>query len=150
MENVYNWKGWYERDTIREGDWSRHVSRNCFWDGYRGRAGSLLVNYFHCPRSHSQKSWQKLTRAGPLSFLKWRMRETAVKVIWVPHSQNPSDMGIPVTLTLTQIAKGMPILQWFWEWGCSKRGDANITVTPPSQVKTVIIKYTHNKAKLQS
>ena len=30
-------------------DWSRNVSRNCFWDRYWGRAGQLLANFFPCP-----------------------------------------------------------------------------------------------------
>ena len=63
-----------------------------------------------------------------------------------PH-QDPCRFGVPipkslviwvspVTLTLTQIAKvikyekGMPISLGFWEWGCLKRRDAHITVSP--------------------
>ena len=53
----------------REGDWSRNVSRNCFWDGYLGRAGQLLANFYSpSPKQQSQKSVrQKLTR--PSFFL---------------------------------------------------------------------------------
>ena len=82
------------------------------------------------------------------------MRDTAVTVIWAsPHFGHPIHKTLVIRaspVTLTQIATGMPIQLGFWEWGCPKRGDANITVTSPSQVKTVIIKHMHNKTQLQS
>ena len=119
--------------------------------------GDALVRYWSIISfvpSHTLRSLgKKLTRAGPLSFLKWRMRDTAVTVIWASprfghhHSQTQVILASPVTLTLTQITKGMAISLGFWEWRCPKRGDSNITVTPPSQVKTGKMKYMHNKAK---
>lgn len=33
-----NWRGKSAQSSKREGVWSRNVTRNCFWDGYWGRA----------------------------------------------------------------------------------------------------------------
>ena len=44
---------------------------NCLWDGYRGRAGQLLVNIFPVP-INSPKSLCE-PDPGSLSFLKWRL-----------------------------------------------------------------------------
>ena len=128
-KTFYNWKGWYERDTKREKNWSRrHVSRNCFWDGYWGCAGSLLVNYFHCPQSHSQKSWQKFTR--PISLIVSKVanaRHRCHSDMGIPRFGHPIPKTLviwasPVTLTLTQIAKGMAISQGVWEWDAQNAG----------------------------
>ena len=51
-----------------------------------------------------------------------------------PHSQNPSDMGIPSHITLAIWVRvsvtGDAIPLGFREWGCPKRGEAHISVTP--------------------
>ena len=33
----------------KRGELVLKCARNCFWDGYWGRAGQLLVNFFPCP-----------------------------------------------------------------------------------------------------
>ena len=38
----------------------------------------------------------------------------------------------------------MPISLGFWEWGCPKRGDAHITVTPAQELPGIVI-YSHYK-----
>ena len=50
---------------------SQKASYNCLWDGYRGRAGQLLVNIFPVP-INSPKSLCE-PDPGSLSFLKWRL-----------------------------------------------------------------------------
>ena len=47
--------------------WCRNASRNCFWDGYWGRAGQLLTGFIPYSYKQYQKSLRKLTR---LSFFK--------------------------------------------------------------------------------
>ena len=55
----------------RKGNRSRNAPYNCLWDGYRGRAGQLLVNIFPVP-INSPKSLCE-PDPGSLSFLKWRL-----------------------------------------------------------------------------
>ena len=58
--------------TAREGNWSRNVSRNCFWERYKWRVAQLLANFSPVP-SNSPRSLceYKLVQVS-LSVLKWR------------------------------------------------------------------------------
>ena len=74
---------------------------------------------------------------------------TGVTVIWAsprfghPHFQKPSDMGIGLGL------QGMPISLGSWEWGCPKRGDAHITVTPGPGLVPMALPLTRSTLSLQ-
>ena len=47
-----SWTGFpisYFRNDKKKKNWSRNVSRNCFWDRYWGRASQLLASFFPVP-----------------------------------------------------------------------------------------------------
>ena len=130
---VYKFTTWEMRRKL-----GRVNSRKDFWDGYQGRGGQLLVNNFltapevFAKHNSVQFSSQFLScelmigcsknNPIPWDFPLTKMEGWCHSDVWPsprfvhPHSQlTLSDMGIPVTLTLTQIAKVI------WE------GDAHIT-----------------------
>ena len=65
-------------------------------------------------------------------------------VLGVPIPKTPGIWASPVTLT--QIAKVMPISLGFWEWGWRKRGGAHITVTLVSSVTLSRLKHVTRNA----